>query len=118
MKLFVYGLLKEGFALSSVLSRSKKLGNYTTKSKGLVMSGFSYPFVWENKYSKYNIKGELYEVNQSDLKHANFIELGAGYKLKEIDKDIFGYVYPKPIELNSSNVNVNDEEKYYEWRKL
>ena len=86
MKLFVYGLLKECFALSSVLSRSKKLGNYTTKSKGLVMSGFSYPFVWENKYSEYNIKGELYEVNQSDLKHANFIlEIKQGsLSLKEI----------------------------------
>lgn len=117
MKLFVYGLLKEGYSLNSVLSKSKKIGNYTTKCKGLVMSGFSYPFIWENKYSKYNIKGELYEVNKSDLQNANRIELGAGYNLKELDKDIFGYVYPEPIELNSSRVDVNDEEKYYEWRK-
>ena len=31
MKLFVYGTLKEGYGLSYVLSKSKKLGTYITK---------------------------------------------------------------------------------------
>lgn len=115
-KLFVYGTLKEGYALNHVLSKSKKIGNYITKQKGFEMTGFWFPYVFKSKSSDFKIKGELYEVNQDDFRTANRIELGAGYELKEIDKDIFAYIYPKKIDAKSLYVVTNKKEKYYEWR--
>ena len=61
------------------------------------MTGFWYPFIFRDKTSKFGIKGELYDVDQNDLRTANRIELGAGYKLEEIDKDVYGYVYPTKV---------------------
>lgn len=118
MKLFVYGTLKEGYALSYVLSKSKKLGTYITKRKGFMMTGFWFPYVWEKQDSNYSIKGELYEVDQNDLRTANRIELSAGYELMEIDKDVWGYVYPKKKDRRSLNIIKNTKEKYYEWRNF
>lgn len=118
MKLFVYGTLKEGYALSYVLSKSKKLGTYITKRKGFMMTGFWFPYVWEKRDSNYSIKGELYEVDQNDLRTANRIELSAGYELMEIDKDVWGYVYPKKKDRRSLNIIKNTKEKYYEWRNF
>ena len=90
MKLFVYGTLKKGYGLHHVLSRSLRIGSYITKQKGFRMTGFWYPFIFKDKTSKFSIKGELYDVDQNDFITANRIELGAGYELKEIDKDIYG----------------------------
>ena len=118
MKLFVYGTLKEGYALSYVLSKSKKLGTYITKRKGFMMTGFWFPYVWEKRDSNYSIKGELYEVDQNDLRTANRIELSAGYELMEIDKNVWGYVYPKKKDRRSLNIIKNTKEKYYEWRNF
>ena len=118
MKLFVYGTLKEGYALNYVLERSKKIGNYITKRKGFQMTGFWFPYIFEKKGSNYGIRGELYEVDSLDLRNANRIELGAGYEFKEIDKGVWGYVYPKPIDRKSLNVITNTKEKYYEWRNF
>ena len=118
MKLFVYGTLKEGYALNYVLSKSKKIGDYITKRKGFMMTGFWFPYVWEKKNSMYGIKGELYEVNKDDLYNANRIELNAGYDFKEIDKDIFGYIDPKKKDVISLNVITNKKDKYYEWRNI
>jgi gamma-glutamylcyclotransferase (GGCT)/AIG2-like uncharacterized protein YtfP len=118
MKLFVYGTLKEGYALNYVLSKSKKIGDYITQSKGFMMTGFWFPYVWEKKDSQYHIKGELYEVDKDDLRTANRIELGAGYNFKEIDKGIFGYIYPRKKDIKSLNVVTNSKDKYYEWRNF
>lgn len=118
MKLFVYGTLKEGYALNYVLSKSKKIGTYITKRKGFMMTGFWFPYVWEKRDSNYSIKGELYEVDQNDLRTANRIELGAGYELMEIDKDVWGYVYPRKKDRRSLNIIKNTREKYYEWRNF
>ena len=118
MKLFVYGTLKEGYALNYVLEKSKKIGDYITKRKGFMMTGFWFPYVWEKKNSMYGIKGELYEVDKDDLYNANRIELNAGYDFKEIDKGIFGFIYPKKKDVISLNVITNKKEKYYEWRNI
>jgi len=117
LKLFVYGLLKEGYGLNYILSNSNKMGTYVTKRSGLMMTGLSYPWVWEKETSKYNIKGELYDMNKLDLQAANSIEFSAGYYLKEIDSGIYGYIYPEEISTISSMINMNTEKKYYEWTK-
>ena len=116
MKLFVYGTLKKGYGLHHVLSRSLRIGSYFTKQKGVRMTGFWYPFIFKDKTSKFSIKGELYDVDQNDFITANRIELGAGYELKEIDKDIYGYVYPTKVDDLSISVIKNKKDNYYEWR--
>ena len=73
---------------------------------------------FEKEGSNYSIKGELYEVDKDDLRNANRIELGAGYEFKEIDKDVWGYVYPKKIDSKSLNIITNKDKKYYEWRNF
>ena len=118
MNLFVYGTLKEGYALNYVLSKSKKIGSYITKRKGFMMTGFWFPYIWEKEGSEYHIKGELYEVDKEDLRNANRIELSAGYQFKEIDKGVWRYVYPKKIDSKSLNIITNTKEKYYEWRNF
>ena len=116
MKLFVYGTLKRGYGLNHVLSRSLRIGDYITKQKGFRMTGFWYPFIFRDKTSKFSIKGELYDVDQNDFRTANRIELGAGYKLQEIDNGIVGYVYPNPIDAKSICVVKKTQDNYYEWR--
>ena len=68
--------------------------------------------------SEYKIKGELYEVNKEDLRTANRIELGAGYKFEEIDKGVFGYIYPKKKDIKSLNVITNRKDKAKERLKV
>lgn len=116
-KLFVYGSLKKGGHLDYVLKKSKFLGEYVTQSKGFSMTGFWYPFVFR-KENEYSVKGELYEPHQDDFRLANRIELGAGYKLEEIDEGIFAYIYPKKTDVKSMNVVMNRKDKFYEWRKF
>ncbi len=117
IKLFVYGTLKTGYGLNHVLSKSKLIDrSYITKRKGFEMTGFWFPYIFESKDSVFKVKGELYEVTKEDFRNANRIELGAGYKLKEIDKDVFGYVYPNPIDAKSICVIKNEKDMTYEWR--
>ena len=111
-----FGIFEDFKSACDFLSKSKKIGTYITKRKGLMMTGFWFPYVWEKRNSQYHIKGELYEVDDEDFKKANQIELNAGYKLKEIDKGIFGYIYPKRVDIKSTMVNTNAKKKYYEWR--
>ena len=119
-KLLVYGTLKSDGALHSILKTGKYLGEYITKSKGYAMSsagGNSFPFVYytNSATNPYRIKGELYEVDIQTLGAAKQIELSAGYEFKELDDDIWGFLYPKQIGNYSNNIQVNEEEKYIEW---
>ena len=119
-KLLVYGTLKSDGALHSILKTGKYLGEYITKSKGYAMSsagGNSFPFVYytNSATNPYRIKGELYEVDIQTLGAAKQIELSAGYEFKELDDDIWGFLYPKQIGNYSNNIQVNEDEKYIEW---
>ena len=119
-KLLVYGTLKSDGALHSILKTGKYLGEYITKSKGYAMSsagGNSFPFDYytNSTTNPYRIKGELYEVDIQTLFAAKQIELSAGYEFKELDDDVWGFLYPKQIGNNSNNIRVNEEEKYIEW---
>ena len=122
MKLFVYGTLKRDGALGNVLKDSKFLGEYTTKSKGYAMTsagGNSFPFVYyTNQNNPYRIKGELFDVDFGGLRKAINIERSAGYKLLEIDDDIYSFIYPKQIGTYSNNIRVDNNKKVMEWVNL
>ena len=117
-KLFVYGSLKKDGNLHPALDDSKFLGDYITESNGYVMtSAGNFPFVfYTTPKNPFHIKGELYEVDKKVLNLTHRIEVGAGYDFKEIDKGIYGYLYPTPIIGETSNsIRVNEDEKYFEW---
>ncbi len=122
-KLLVYGTLKSDGGLHKVLEGSKLIDrNYITFSKRFVMTssgGNSFPYIYEKENgSGFAVKGELYEVNDETLRRTNMIELGAGYEFKEIDTDVFGYVYPEKVGQLSKGVVLDYENRFWEWKNV
>jgi len=120
MKLLVYGTLKSDGGLHHALKDAKLIErNYITTAQRYVMTsqtdGFPYIYEKENGVG-FSVKGELYEVNEYQLASCNAIELGAGYELKEIDKDVFGYVYPYKIGTITNSINFDYKNRYWEWK--
>jgi len=122
-KLLVYGTLKSDGALHKALEGSKLIDrNYITFSKKFVMTsagGNSFPYIYEKENGGgFAVKGELYEVNDDTLRHTNMIELGAGYEFREIDTDVFGYVYPEKVGQLSKGVVLDYENRFWEWKNV
>jgi len=76
MRVFVYGSLKRGKKLHSLLENAKFLGEAITCNKYPMILSKSkwYPYLIEKKGVGYNIKGEVYEVSPSLLKKLDIIE--------------------------------------------
>lgn len=122
-KLLVYGTLKSDGALHKALEGSKLIDrNYITISQKFVMTsagGNSFPYIYEKENGGgFAVKGELYEVNDATLRHTNMIELGAGYEFREIDTDVFGYVYPEKVGQLSKGVVLDYENRFWEWKNV
>ena len=122
-KLLVYGTLKSDGALHKALEGSKLIDrNYITFSQKFVMTsagGNSFPYIYEKENGGgFAVKGELYEVNDGTLRHTNMIELGAGYEFREIDTDVFGYVYPEKVGQLSKGVVLDYENRFWEWKNV
>lgn len=119
-KLLVYGTLKKDGRLHSALEGSKLIEkNYITTSQKFVMTsamGNSFPYIYEKETGGFSIKGELYEVNAKTLRHTDMIELGAGYEFKEIEDDVFAYVYPEKVGQLSKGVVLDYTNRYWEWQ--
>lgn len=81
MKLFVYGTLKKGYRLNSILKDSRYIGKGNLYGT-LHTNGF-YPILTFNP--KKTVYGEIYEVDKATLQLTDQIEFGAGYKRKLID---------------------------------
>ena len=96
--------------------------NYITISQKFVMTsagGNSFPYIYEKENGGgFAVKGELYEVNDDTLRHTNMIELGAGYEFREIDTDVFGYVYPEKVGQLSKGVVLDYENRFWEWKNV
>lgn len=121
-KLLVYGTLKSDGALHKALEGSKLIDrNYITFSKKFVMTsagGNSFPYIYEKENGGFAVKGELYEVNEETLKRTDMIECGAGYHYKEIDTNVFGYVYPEKVGQLSKGVVLDYENRFWEWKNV
>ena len=119
INLFVYGTLKSDGTLHQAISDGEFLGEYVTKANGFVMTsagGASFPFVYyTDRKNPYKIKGELYNVTEDIKKRCDFIECGGGYTFREIDQNVFGYIYPEKIGTTPNSIRVNEDEKYFEW---
>ena len=44
------------------------------------------------------------------------IELGAGYEFKEIEDDVFAYVYPEKVGQLSKAVVLDYDKRFWEWQ--
>lgn len=64
MKLFVYGTLKKGRGLNSLLDSSKFLGNCYTEGKMYISTLYCVPYLTREKGRVY---GELYEVSDNEV---------------------------------------------------
>ena len=119
-KLLVYGTLKSDGRLHGAIKKSKLIKkDYITVSQNFVMTsamGNSFPYIYEKDDGGFSVKGELYEVNKETLRHTDMIELGAGYEFKEIEDDVFAYVYPEKVGQLSKAVVLDYDKRFGEWQ--
>jgi gamma-glutamylaminecyclotransferase len=109
MYLFVYGSLRKGLHNNYLLDKANYIGTFSTVDKYIMIGtkSFSYPYLVHPTYLKSklydsvgyiyskNIVGEVYEINQSTLKHIDKIE---GYP---------EYYTRKTIEVKNNIAKIN-----------
>jgi len=128
--LFVYGTLKKGGRLHSVLgSSSEFLGVFETIESKFDMHDYGCP-IMVFKDDGFKIKGELYKVTPECMARVTAVECGAGYVpfIVELEQDedtevtkAIAFVYP--TFHTSATVSdyvvkkgrVNEKEKVKEW---
>lgn len=114
-KLFVYGTLKKGHRLSTLLDKSKFIKKYKTEVPFIMTSiSDAYPMIFENYEHGKSIKGELYEITDKQLEVVDAVELGAGYYRKRIEDDINIYVSPTLIGMRESE-HIIKTKNTFEW---
>ncbi len=98
VKVFVYGTLKKGFGLHTMLGKdSVFISDYTLRDYTLFDVGCnSFPLA----VPKYNsiVKGELYEVSNEAMVNMDAIEINSGY-IKEKDGDVYFYRYLSTYDM-------------------
>lgn len=97
MLLFVYGSLKKGFSNHHLLEKARFVKTCTTKDKFTMINLGEYPALIEKPSCK--IEGELYEIDDLDLKTQKDIddleEYPALYdkKIIQLDSDELAFMY-------------------------
>ena len=125
--LFVYGTLKKGGRLHSVLgSSSEFLGVFRTIENKFDMYDYGCP-VMVLEDDGFKIKGELYKVTPECMARVTAVECGAGYVPFIIDVETpYGYVeslkaiafiYPTPYATTSASDRVVEKERVKEWNE-
>ena len=127
--LFVYGTLKKGGSLHSVLgSSSEFLGVFRTIEDKFDMHDYGCPImVLEN--GSFKIKGELYKVTPECMARVTAVECGAGYVpfIVEVNEENYpegepskaiAFIYPTPYETTSVSNRVKENEGAKEWVSL
>ena len=125
--LFVYGTLKKGGRLHSVLgSSSEFLGVFRTIENKFDMYDYGCP-VMILEDGGFKIKGELYKVTPECMARVTAVECGAGYVpfIVELEQDedtevtkAIAFIYPTPYETTSVSNRVKENEGVKEWVSL
>lgn len=69
---FVYGTLKSGGRLNSVMAKDEFLGEaYTVNEAFDLFSNGSFPYLW---HGKYRVRGELWDVSDDTMNRLHMIE--------------------------------------------
>jgi gamma-glutamylcyclotransferase (GGCT)/AIG2-like uncharacterized protein YtfP len=125
--LFVYGTLKKGGRLHSVLGDSSEfLGVFRTIEDKFDMHDYGCPImVLEN--GSFKIKGELYKVTPDCMARVTAVECGAGYVpfIVELEQDedtevtrAIAYIYPTSYATASVSNCVKENGGVKEWVNL
>lgn len=112
MKTFVYGTLKKGKRLHSIIEDSTFIGTHETKQSFDIKdyANGAFPIIFLPKDDGYKIKGELYDLNTETMSYVWSLETGAGYSPVEIDvgeDTAVAFIYPQFAE--SSAIDVTDK---------
>ena len=126
--LFVYGTLKKGGRLHSVLGNSSEfLGVFRTVEDKFDMYDYGCP-VMVLEDDSFKIKGELYKVTSECMARVTAVECGAGYVpfiVDTYDMDYpegeplkaIAFIYPTPYATMSSSDRVKEKERVKEWNE-
>ena len=99
MLLFVYGSLKKGFWNDFFLKNSKSIGHYQTcLNYGLLINN-ELPFM-VSFLSLYPISGEVYEINDNELKAIDNLEGN-------------GKWYTRRVISVTNNINILEVQAYF-----
>ena len=122
--LFVYGTLKKGGRLHSVLgSSSEFLGVFRTIENKFDMYDYGCP-VMVLEDDGFKIKGELYKVTPECMARVTAVECGAGYVpfIVELEQDedtevtkAIAFIYPTPYATTSESNRVKEKGGVKEW---
>ena len=123
--LFVYGTLKKGGKLHSVLGDSSEfLGVFKTVKNKFDMHDYGCP-VMVLEDGSFKIKGELYSVTPECMARVTAVECGAGYVPFIVDVETpYGYVeslkaiafiYPTPYATASVSNRIEEKDGVKEW---
>ena len=123
--LFVYGTLKKGGRLHSVLGDSSEfLGVFRTAEDKFDMHDYGCP-VMVLEDDSFKIKGELYKVTPECMARVTAVECGAGYVPFIVDVETpYGYVeslkaiafiYPTPYATASVSNRIEEKDGVKEW---
>ena len=119
--LFVYGTLKKGGTLHSVLGNSSEfLGVCSTEESNWDMHDYGCP-IMVTKDEGFKIKGELYSVTPECMARVTAVECGAGYVPFMIDTSeknkAIAFIYPTPYATTMASNHVKENEGTKEWLK-
>ena len=126
--LFVYGTLKKGGTLHSVLGNSSEfLGVCSTEESNWDMHDYGCP-IMVTKDEGFKIKGELYSVTPECMARVTAVECGAGYVPFMIDtydveypegdpSKAIAFIYPTPYATTTASNRVKENEGTKEWLK-
>ena len=124
--LFVYGTLKKGGKLHSVLGNSSEfLGAFKTTEDKFDMHDYGCP-VMLLEDNGFKIKGELYKVTPECMERVTAVECGAGYVPFIIEVNDFSepensplkaiaFIYPTPYATTSVSNRVEEKGGVKEW---
>ena len=124
--LFVYGTLKKGGKLHSVLGNSSEfLGVFRTAEDKFDMYDYGCP-VMVLEDDSFKIKGELYKVTPECMARVTAVECGAGYVpfIVEVNEENYpegepskaiAFIYPTPYTNTSASDRVKENDGVKEW---
>lgn len=110
IKIAVYGTLKRGHYNNRFIGTSEFIGEGITKDKYQMTSNGHFPYLSKN--GDYNIKVEVFEVNEDDLKNIDRLEGHPTFYKREVVDIIIGedilkcWIYLTPVK---GQIQLKDE---------
>ena len=124
--LFVYGTLKKGGGLHSVLGKSSEfVGTYITEENKYDMHDVGCP-IMVDKDKGFHIRGEIYNVTPEAMERVTLVECNAGYVpfIVEASEEDYpegepfkaiAFIYPNAYGKSAGSHRITEKENIKEW---